>query len=57
MNAWMQIPKNAKLLRTFCITGWLLCLVSAATFVGASVEKKLGIEVVLYAGVFPFFFG
>ena len=57
MIDWTPAPKTARLLRNTCIAGWLLCLAAAATFVGATEDKNPGIEILLFVGVFPLFFG
>jgi hypothetical protein len=57
MIEWMPNPKTAKILRTICFAGWFLCVITATTFVGAPDDKKPGIELLLFAGIFPCFFG
>lgn len=57
MIEWTPNPKTAKLLRNISAAGWLLCLAAATMFVGAPDDKQPGIAMLLFAGVFPFFFG
>ena len=57
MIEWMPNPKTAKILRDICFAGWFLCMTAATTFVGVPDDKKPGVEMLLFAGIFPFFFG
>lgn len=57
MTRWTPNPKLARALRNVCFLCWVLCLAAAVPFVGATDDKKPGIEVILFVGVFPLFLG